>query len=94
MKIIAQSPITKPCPVTSRGYIVIREGEHEYVVHNAEADEDGQLVAFYWGHYFRKDKPEALAQATLDFVRRTLRWQCLHTTHELRPIEPQGQETS
>jgi hypothetical protein len=94
MKIIAQSPIIKPCPITSRGCIVIREDDKTYVVHNAQADEDGSLTSFYWGHYFRKDRPDALDRATLDFVGRVLRWHCLHITHKLVPVEGQEQETS
>ena len=57
MKIIAQSPFTKPSPATARGCVVIRENHRQYVVHNAEADEDGRLVAFYWGHYIPVSGP-------------------------------------
>jgi hypothetical protein len=48
-KIIARTPIVKPSEATARGCVVIREFDDEYVVHNAQADEEGQFVAFYWG---------------------------------------------
>jgi hypothetical protein len=92
MKIIAQSPIIKPSPCTSRGCVVIREDDHEYVVHNAEADKDGQLVAFYWGHYFHKSDPDALDRAVAVFVRKTLTWHGLSSTYELVPIDTRGED--
>ena len=70
MKVIAQTPITKPSPATTRGCVVIRENEHEYVVHTAEADEDGNLVAFYWGYYIRKGEPQALRRAVVIMCRK------------------------
>jgi hypothetical protein len=70
MKIIAQTPITKPSPATTRGCVVIREDETQYVVHTAEADEDGNLVAFYWGYYILKDRPRALQDAVAVLCRK------------------------
>ncbi len=80
MKLIAQTPICKPSEMTSRGCIVIREDDKEYVVHNAEADEEGKLVAFYWGHYIRKDEPHALDAAVAIFCRKAISWHVL--THD------------
>ena len=83
MKIIAQSPIVKPCPATSRGCIVIRENDKEYVVHNAEADEDGKLTSFYWGNYFpKRGEPKALESAMLCFVRKMLQFYALNPRYE------------
>jgi hypothetical protein len=72
MKVIAQSPFTKPSPATARGCVVIRENDRQYVVHNSEADEDGRLVAFYWGHYIDKDEPRALDVAVAIFCRKLI----------------------
>src|SRR6185437_16154465 len=48
--VIAHTPIIQPSGCTP-GYIILRETEEQYIVHNAEVDEKGAFVGLYWGHY-------------------------------------------
>jgi hypothetical protein len=70
VRVIAPTPICKPSPATARGCVVIRENDSQYVFHTAEADDDGKLVAFYWGYYIRKDEPRALQRAVVILCRK------------------------
>jgi hypothetical protein len=80
-RIIARTPTFKPSEMTSLGCIVIREYEDEYVVHHAEVEpassldpRDERLVSFYWGHYFKKDRCDALERAVESFIVKAIRW--------------------
>jgi hypothetical protein len=81
-QIIARTPIVKPSPATARGCVVIREFDDEYVVHHAQADEQGRLVGFYWGRYYRKRDPHALAEALRAFIRMAITWHGLGGSYE------------
>ena len=82
-RIIARTPIVKPSEATARGCVVIREFDDEFVVHNAQADEEGRLVAFYWGRYYRKRDPHALADALRAFIRKAITWHGLGGSYEI-----------
>lgn len=72
-KVIAHTPIIKPA-ASLPGCIVIREYDDEYVVHHAASDDHGNLVSFFWGHYFKKNEPDALKRAMRVFIDKSIRW--------------------
>jgi hypothetical protein len=82
-QVIAHTPIIKPDGCEA-GYIVIRETDTHYIVHNVQVDENGAFVSRFWGAYFDKNKPNALKDAMERFVEKIVSW---HNLNNIRKYD-------
>lgn len=84
-EVLAITPTIQP-EGCNPGYILLREFCGQYLVHNVEVDGQGEHQAYYWGHYFDVNEPNALKKAMRCFVNKIIAWHDIKTTKA--PLDP------